>query len=73
MPPPTRLRRQAPRRVQQARITYLGRWMPGASRLTRAVTAAILDARGLLPEMPAHRRRRPRPSADPRQAVRDAR
>jgi hypothetical protein len=47
--------------------------MPGASRLTRAVTAAILDARGLLPEMPAHRRRRPRPSADPRQAVRDAR
>jgi hypothetical protein len=70
MPSPTRLRRQAQLRVQQARITYLGWWMPGARRLTRAVTAALLDARGLLPEMTA--RRRPPASADPRQAVRDA-
>ncbi len=44
--------------------------MPGASRLTRAVTAAILDAHGLLPEMPACRH--PRSSADQSQAVRDA-
>jgi hypothetical protein len=44
--------------------------MPGATRLTRTITAAILDARGLLPEMTA--RRRPRPPADRGQAVRDA-
>jgi hypothetical protein len=70
MPPPTRMRRQAQLRFQQARVTYLGWWMPGATRLTRTITAAILDARGLLPEMTA--RRRPRPPADRGQAVRDA-
>jgi hypothetical protein len=42
--------------------------MPGATHLTRAITAAILDARGLLPEMSVRRRR---PSKR-EQAVRDA-
>ena len=42
--------------------------MPDATRLTRAITAAILDARGLLPAVSV--RRRPPPKRG--QAVRDA-
>jgi hypothetical protein len=64
------LRRRAQRLLQQARIRYLRRWMLSANPLTRAVTAAILDARGLLPELAA--RRRPRTLTDPPQEARNA-
>jgi len=48
-------RQQAQLWVQQGRITYLGWWTPGASRLTQAVTTAVLDSRGLHAEMSARR------------------
>jgi hypothetical protein len=70
MPHPTRVRRQAQFRNQQVRITYLGWWMPSATSLTRAITEAILDARGLLADMPGSRP--PHPQADRGQAVRHA-
>ncbi len=70
MPHPTRVRRQAQFRNQQTRITYLRWWMPGATRLTRAITAASLDARGLLAEIPGSQHLHP--PADRGQAVRHA-
>jgi hypothetical protein len=43
---------------QRAWMTRLGRSMPGANRLTLAITAAILDGRGLLEGSSATRRAR---------------
>lgn len=54
---------------QHATIARLGRHMPGATHLTRAITAAILAERGLLDAGPAARRGRVGPGQDPGDGV----